>query len=90
MLSTSESIFFFTFKINKMSVVEIRKDKDKEGVEYQTQCPETEMLQWHWVHYSNLSCLCDEGYNTKLLNNASINNLIDLLNNYHYGDYRTN
>ena len=70
-----------------MSVVEIRKDKDKEGGEYQTQCPETEMLQWHWVHYSNLSCLCDVGYNTKLLNNASINNLIDLLNNYHYGNY---
>jgi hypothetical protein len=65
-----------------MSVVEIKKDKDKQGVSYQVQCPETELLTWHWVHYSNLHYLCDEEYNPMQLEHISKNNLIDLLNNH--------
>ncbi len=65
-----------------MSVVEIKKDKDKQGVSYQVQCPETELLSWHWIHYSNLHYLCDEEYNPMQLAHISENNLIDLLDNH--------
>ena len=63
-------------------VVDIKKDKDGEGVSYQVQCPETDLLSWHWIHYSNLHYLCDEEYNPMQLEHISKNNLIDLLNNH--------
>ena len=66
-----------------MSVVEIKKDQDGEGISYQVECPETELLTWHWVHYSDLDYLCDEEFNPMQLANCSKNNLIDLLNNHH-------
>ena len=65
-----------------MSVVEIIKDRDGEGVKYQVQCPETDLLTWHWIHYSNLHYMCDEEYNPMQLANISEFNLIDLLNNH--------
>ena len=65
-----------------MSVVEIKKDKDGEGIRYQVECPETELLSWHWIHYSNLGYMCDEEYDTSQLEHISKNNLIDLLNNH--------
>jgi len=65
-----------------MSVVEIKKDKDGEGISYQVQCPETDILTWHWVHYSNLHYMCDEDYNPMQLEQVSKNNLIDLLDNH--------
>ena len=65
-----------------MSVVEIKKDKDKQGVSYQVECPETELLSWHWIHYSNLQYMCDDNYNSMQLAHISENNLIDLLNNH--------
>ncbi len=66
-----------------MSVVEIKKDQDGEGISYQVECPETELLTWHWVHYSDLDYLCDEEFNPMQLANCSKNNLIDLLNNHY-------
>ena len=65
-----------------MSVVEIIKDRDGEGVKYQVQCHETELLSWHWIHYSNLQYMCDDNYNSMQLAHISENNLIDLLNNH--------
>ena len=65
-----------------MSVVEIKKDKDGEGISYQVECPETELLTWHWIHYSNLSYMCDEDYNPMQLAYINRNNLIDLLDNH--------
>ena len=73
-----------------MSVVEIIKDKDGEGISYQVQCPETELLSWHWIHYSNLSYLCDEGYDTRQLDYIKESNLIDILNNHENDKNRIN
>jgi hypothetical protein len=75
--------FFSPLKNKKMSVVEIIKDRDGQGVKYQVQCPETDLLSWHWIHYSNLDYLCDEEFDPMQLANISQNNLIDLLNNHH-------
>ncbi len=72
-----------------MSVVEIIKDRDGEGVKYQVQCPETDLLTWHWIHYSNLHYMCDDEYNPMQLANISEFNLIDLLNNHIENDKDT-
>tara|TARA_R110000824_G_scaffold366056_1_gene554640 strand:+ start:69 stop:290 length:222 start_codon:yes stop_codon:yes gene_type:complete len=73
-----------------MSVVEIIKDKDGEGIRYQVQCPETDLLSWHWIHYSNLSYLCDENYDTRQLDYIKESNLIDILNNHENDKNRIN